>query len=245
MRRVITICAASSLLFIGLAVGTGAEVRVHTGADGEYEGTTIVPGGPPWKQGIWSARARIGLGRDSAVLNPLGDRLGDLIPTISERNQVPHHPWAVWSRFNGSDYDLVYSSWTYNEWSGVSRVTLGSLGGDDLDPSLAFSRAGRPLITWWNQDAEDGHGTVYFSMFIETGWVVPLQVSHDSVGGRHPSIEIENGIIVIHYDSDDGSTRISYQLLPLDPTTITDDIDPQSGITSDSYDLAKRLGDKR
>ena len=58
-------------------------------------------------------------------------------------------------------------------------------------------------------------------------------------------IEIENGIIVIHYDSDDGSTRISYQLLPLDPTTITDDIDPQSGITSDSYDLAKRLGDKR
>ena len=243
MKRIITICGVFFLLSIGLAVGTRAEVRVRTGADGAYEAITIVPGGPPWKQGIWSGRTRMGLRRGSAVLNPLGDRLGDLIPTIGEGSQAPHHPWAVWSRFNGSDYDLVYSSWTY-AWSGISRVTRESLSGDDLDPSLVFSSAGQPLVAWWNRDVEDGHGTVYFSRFLEMGWLDPLQVSDDSIGGRHPVLEIENGAIVIRYDSDDGSMRITYYLVTLDPTTITDDIDPQAGLTGDTLSSSKQLTDK-
>ncbi len=243
MRRVIIICAVYCFLSVGLAVETGAEVRVRTGLDGEYLTTMVVPGGPPWRQGVWGGRSRMGLRHGSTVLNPAGDRLGDLIPTVGEGSQAPHHPWVVWSRFNGSDYDLVYSSWTY-AWSRILRVTPESLRGDDLDPSLAFSSAGQPLIAWWNRDVEDGHGTVYFSMFVETGWLEPLQISDDSIGGQHPSIGIEDGTIVIRYDSDDGSLRISYQFLLLDPTTITDDIDPQGSLTQTALDASKGVSTK-
>ena len=244
MKRVVIICAVFSLLSTGLAVGTGAEVRVHTSSTGEYERTTIIPGGPPWDPGIWNTRGRSrGLRRGSTVLNPLGDRFGDLVPTITEGSQAPRHPWAVWSRFNGSDYDLVYSSWTYG-WSRIKRVTQTPLSGDDLDASMVFSRAGQPLVAWWNRDVVDGHGTVYFSMFLETRWLDPFQISDDSVGGRHPSIEIENGAVVIRYDSDDGLTRMSYQLPMFDPTTITDDIDPQSTFSNGTVNTPKELPDR-
>ena len=47
MKKIILICAVYSLLSTGLAIETGAEVRVRTRPDGEYETTTIIPGGPP------------------------------------------------------------------------------------------------------------------------------------------------------------------------------------------------------
>lgn len=243
MKRVIIVCAILSLLCTGLAVETDAEVRVRTRPDGEYESTTVLPGGPPSKLGVWSPRARTSLRRGSAVLNPWGDRFGDLMPTVGEQSQPPHHPWAVWSRFNGSDYDLVYSSWTY-AWRAISRVAPGPMSGDDLDPSLAFSGAGQPLVAWWNRDIQDGHGTVYFSAYAGVAWLNPLKISDDSIGGRHPTIEVENGTIIIHYDSDDGSMRLSYQLATLEPATITDDIDPQGSLTNETLDSPKGVKDK-
>jgi len=85
---------------------------------------------------------------------------------------------------------------------------------------------------------------VYFSMFVETGWLEPLQISDDSIGGQHPSIGIEDGTIVIRYDSDDGSLRISYQFPLLDPTTITDDIDPQGSLAQTFLDASKGVSTK-
>ena len=226
MKRVIIVCAVFSFLYTGLAVRTDAEVRVRTRPGGEYVETLVIPGGPPWRQGVWSTRARMSLRRGSAVLNPHGDRMGDLMPSIGEQRRAPHHPLVVWSRFNGTDYDLVYASWRY-AWSPISPVTSASLGGDDLDPSVAFSRVGFPVIAWWNRDLEDGHGTVYYSIFGGTGWQAPVKISDDSVGGRNPVIEVGNGTFLIHYTPDDGSGLISYPLSMTDPTTITDDIDPQ------------------
>ncbi len=242
MKRVILACAVFSFLHTGLAVRTDAEVRVRTRPDGEYVATLIIPGGPPWRQGVWSTRARIGLRRGSAVLNPLGDRFGDLIPTIGEQRRAPHHPLAVWSRFNGTDYDLVYASWRY-AWSPISQVTPGSLAGDDLDPSVAFTRAGQAVIAWWNRDLEDGHGAVYYSVFGGTGWLDPVKISNDSVGGRNPMIEVRRDTIVIHYTSDDGSVRISHPLSMIDPTTITDDIDPQGSLNNNESDSPKGVKD--
>jgi len=245
MKRTIITCAISCLLVFSLAVETQAEVRVHTRVDGEYEEVTIVPGGPPWNQGVWSgSRIRRGLRRGSSVvLNPLGDRFGDRVPIIVESSRAPHHPWAVWSRFNGNDYDLVYSSWAY-AWNRISPVTPDSIEGDDLDPSLTFNREARPLLAWWNRDAEDGHGTVFFSMFHDDGWIQPVQISDDILGGRYPSISIEHGRVLISYESDDGSTQITYQFRGFDPTTITDDIDPQTAISEGEADVLKDPVDK-
>jgi hypothetical protein len=239
MKKIILGCAVFLFVFGDLSPRTQAEVRVRTAPGGEYLSTQIVPGGPPWRKGIWSSRARGGMRRGGAVLNAWGDRLGDLYPAIGEQNQTPHHPWAVWSRFNGSDYDLVYSWWTY-AWSPITRVTIESLGGDDLDPDVAFSRAGRPWVAWWNRDLDDGHGSVYYSVFGNTGWIEPVKISNDTVGGRRPTIEIKDQGMLIHYRSDDGSERITSRVALFDPNTITDDIDPQGTLSDGSKDLSDK-----
>lgn len=243
MKRLIALGAVLSLLCTGLAFQTDAEVRVRTSPDGEYDSTVIIPGGLPWEQGIWSSRTRGGARRGSIVLNPQGDRFGDLLPAVGEPSDAPHHPFVVWSRFNGTDYDLVYSSWRYG-WSTIAPVTDQVIDGDDLNPDVAFSRAGVPLVAWWNSDASDGHGTVYYSVFTGARWLEPVRISHDSVGGRLPVIDVQGETITIHYESDDGLERLSYIMPTFDPTTITDDIDPQ-GLLNDGVGIsAKGLKDR-
>jgi len=242
MRRAILVFAAFLFLSAGLAVQTGAEVRVRVGPTGEYDSTVIIPGGPPWSQGIWSTRTRVSLRRGSAVLNSQGDRYGDLMPAVVDYNHTPYHPWAVWSHFNGRDYDLVFSAWRYG-WKEIRPVTH-SLAGDDLDPSLTFTRAGYPVLAWWNQDLQSGEGSVYYAVFAGARWWQPVKISEDSIGGRHPVIEVVGETITIHYDSDDGSVRLSYQVPSSDPTTITDDIDPQTITIDDSVASPKGIRDR-
>ncbi|NIM01270.1 MAG: hypothetical protein GTN89_10605 [Acidobacteria bacterium] len=236
--------SAAVSLFVGLAVQTEAEVRVRTQANGEYEATVIVPGGPPWKLGIWGTRLRVSSrGGDPALLNPHGDSFGDLRPTVAEQSLAPHHPWVVWSRFNGVDYDLVYSSWHY-AWAKTSPVTRVRQAGDDLDPSIGFSAYGQPILAWWNRDIEDGSGAVYYSVFTGRGWSEPARISR-SFGGRHPVVDVQGETIMIHYDTDDGSNRLTFIVPFFDPATITDDIDPQTFLSVGGAEIsAKGAKDK-
>lgn len=230
MQRALIIFGILGLVLIGATGEASAEVSVKTDINGDYVATVIVPGGSHFNPGIWSGRARGGLRRAASVLNPNGDRFGDMIPTVAESNHPPHHPWAVWSRFNGTDYDLVWSSWS-QAWQGISPLTQGNPAGDDLNPEIGFARDGRPLVTWWNRNADDGHGTVYFSVFIGGSWMEPIQVSSGRHGGRFPSVQYDRrGQVEISYTSDDGSRTFSHRILMADPNTITDDIDPQSFI---------------
>lgn len=228
MRRIIIVLGLLGMTLVVMPCETDAEVAVRTDASGEYVSTVIIPGGPPWRPGIWGKRMRFGMRRDTTVLNPKGDLLGDMIPSIAEANAAPHHPWVIWSRYNGRDYDLVWSSWQ-RAWSRIAPVVAGSPAGDDLDADIAFAAAGRAVIAWWNRDAFD-RGTVYFSMFLDNAWMEPVKISIDDFGGRHPRIQIRHrGGIVIHYESDDGSMEMIQPVRLLGhPDTITDDIDPQS-----------------
>ena len=141
MRRIIIVVGLLGLTLAVMPCETEAEVAVRTDASGEYVSTVVVPGGPPWRPGIWGKRMRFGMRRDSNVLNPKGDMHGDMIPRIVEANAAPHHPWVVWSRYNGRDYDLVWSSWQ-RAWSRIVPVVAGSLAGDDLDADVAFGATG-------------------------------------------------------------------------------------------------------
>ena len=238
MQRAIIISAFLVLAGLGAATGVNAEVAVQTDATGDYVSTVLVPGGPQWNPGIWSPRARAGLRRGSAVLNPLGDRLGDLIPTVAENRVAPNYPWAVWSRFNGRDYDLVWASWD-RAWSRVSPVLRGDSPGDDLDPSLAFSENGRPMVAWWTRN-EEGRGTVWFSMFLAEGWMTPVKVSRDLFGGRRPELYAGDGRIEVVYESSEGGLHLSTTLRITEPTTITDDIDPQGFISLTNHGVSKQ-----
>lgn len=232
MRRMILIFGLSAFLLVGLLAspGSAAEVVVRTTRGGEYLSTTVIPGGPSWNPGVWGVRSRTSLRRGISVLNPDGDRRGDLAPEVVEAPTLPHHPWAVWSRFNGTDYDLVWSTWD-RSWQEVSPLISAEVtqAGDDLDPSLTFNKLGRPLVAWWSQDVETGRGEVYFSMFLENQWMQPIRVSADELGGRQPQLYINrHGQIEIQYLSNDGTAELTQQILLFNPGTITDDIDPQT-----------------
>lgn len=229
MRRAITILGVCGLLLAGLNAQTAAEVAVKTDLNGEYVSTVIVPGGSHWNPGIWGGRARAGMHRSAAVLNPTGDQRGDLLPSIAESNLAPHHPMAVWSRFNGRDYDLVWSTWAHR-WTRIAPIVPGRPAGDDLNPEIAFTANGRAVVTWWNRDSE-GNGTVFFSTYLNRRWMQPAAISSEELGGRYPSIGLnQDGQIEITYQSDDGRMEFTQRVTMTKPNTITDDIDPQSFI---------------
>lgn len=240
-RNPVPITLALTVL-LGLSSAARAEVRAITDRAGNYRLTRILtphanifhrlevgeraPG--PWRP--------VGRGAGPQTLNPEGDRQGDLWPTIIERRQRPNYPWVFWSRRNGSDYDLAWSRWTGHGWSPIAWV-FPDIPGDDLDPAVVLDATGRPYLAWW-ANAEGG-GQVYFSVFLETGWLVPLRVSEGQVDARRPKIEFRDGSIVIHFATASGD--VEYTVSGVGSSSITDDINPLDLADDDDDDVQVSL----
>jgi hypothetical protein len=156
-------------------------------------------------------------------LNPTGDTLGDLAPTVVENPQHNNWPMVVWSHPNGADYDLVFSRWTDAGWIPTQFVQADNFF-NDLDPRLAFNSQGRPYMVWWTDEA--GTGAVYFSIFLETRWMMPVRISSTGADSRHPDLTIQNDLRVrVVYDVGE-SQQVRTVTIP-NSDTINDDIDPK------------------
>lgn len=163
------------------------------------------------------------------ALGPAGGRDGDLWPTIGEAVAAPDRPWVVWSRYNGTEYDLAYTRWSERAWlparwiEGGDAIDPTAGVGDDLDPALDFDRAGRPMVAWWRD--EGGAGRVYFSLYLASRWLEAIPVSEVSVDARYPSVElVGTDTVRVSFDTPEGRVRHTIRFLP--PDTITDDLNP-------------------
>src|SRR4029079_9017541 len=112
----------------------------------------------------------------------------DMYPAIVENAIERRHPWAVWSRFNGQDYDLVWSRWRPGGWVPIESSEGEPTYGDDLTPSLAFNTSGRPFVAWWRDDG--GAGQVFVSVFLVTRWSDPIMLSDSGVDSRNPHLTV-------------------------------------------------------
>ena len=179
-------------------------------------------------QNIWTPVGRTP--RRGATLNPNGDIIGDLWPTIAETEMGPYYAWAVWSRPVNFDYELVWARWANGSWGGTAEVfPQAPVAGDDLDPDVAFDSSGRPYLVWWRD--ENGQGRVYLSMFLVTLWSQTYPVSAPDVDGRYPSVQIEqDGEILVVFETPSG--WVEQTILFNEPVTITDDIDPLDYMSS-------------
>jgi len=216
-------------------IPAAAEVAVRTERNGDYAGTEVIVRTGNGSE-VWAPTMR---SRRLHTLNPFGDRRGDLWPAVVESSQVPHHPWVVWSRFNGADYDLVWSRWADGAWTSEQWIVgHGPTRGDDLDPDLRFSDDGLPYVVWWRD--ENGIGRVYFSAFLAGRWAPPVAVSPSGKDGRHPVIRTAtaDGIVQIDYQFE-GET-VSQALALVGPGTITDDINPQVQFAFKAAPFAKK-----
>lgn len=201
-----------------LPAPASAEVRVITGSDGQYRMTQVLPG----RTGkVWSPMRGASPQRS---LNVLGDRNGDLWPTIAESNVLPFHPWVIWSRYDRTDFDIAWSHWNGTIWEPVSWVTNGAANdGDDLDVDVSFSDDGRPHVVWWRN--ENGRGRVYLSVRLESKWMQPYAVSVPGVDSRYPTIEVqEANRMIVRFQTAEG--LMEQTILFHGTVAITDDINP-------------------
>jgi hypothetical protein len=216
------VCA---VVVVGLTCGAFAEVGVKRDPKGRYVGAEWrIQAVKPLGQ-IWSTFNADASGIN--VLNPRGDANGDLWPAVVENTVQPHHPWVVWSRFNGKDYDLAWSRWKGARWSMIRTVHRASARGDDLDADLAFGRQGRPYLVWWRND--HGIGRVYLSIYLNSQWMSEIGISARGTNSRRPTIEVlDDGTIMVEYETPRG--LLAHQVQFNRPVTITDDINPFSHV---------------
>ena len=226
MRRDIAVATLCGLL-LG-SVAARAEVSVMTDRDGVYKSVRVQESP---RQGVW---APVRNGGQRFPLNPYGDQLGDLRPTVAQNIVAPHYPWVVWSRLNETHYDLAWSCWTdYQQWEPISWLDPSSSAssGDSLDAYLAFDPAGRPYVAWWR--FENGMGQIFVSFFLSTMWMPPLPVSDKMVDARYPDLAVPAvGELTLHYETPQGT--VEHKIVFDMPVTITDDINPLDLVENES-----------
>lgn len=227
MRRDIVVATVCGLL-LGSALAARAEVSALTDRQGVYRSVRVQQSP---RHGVWAPVAH---GSQRYVLNPYGDQLGDLRPTVAENIVAPHYPWVVWSRLNDTHYDLAWSCWTeYQQWEPVSWLDPSSTAasGDSLDAYLTFDPAGRPYVAWWR--FQNGMGQVFVSFFLTTTWMAPLPVSDKMIDARYPDLTVPAaGELVLHYQTPLG--EVEHKLFLDLPVTITDDINPLDLVDKES-----------
>ena len=230
LRR--SIVAILCVLFAGALGESRAEVRIKMAPNGQYMATEIFMSLTANGLLVWSPR-KGGPPVRGDVLNPLGDVFGDRWPNIADNSVAPHHPWVVWSRLDGADYDLVWSEWEPGGWKTEEWLTEDptDMGDDDLDADIAFDPYGDPYLIWWRE--EGGIGAILFSLKLDDGWTYPYKVSDDGIDCRFPRL-VEflpgGGGIVVEYDTPQGST--TQLIMVTRPTSITEDIDPLITVTT-------------
>lgn len=221
-----------SIVVCALAWGLGlmgpplpAEVRVVTGKVGEYLGTEIVVarGSGLDLPRVWSAVSRTA---GTSALNLDGDRNGDLWPTIQESSVAPHHPWVVWSRFDGVAYELSWSRWDRVGWTPTRAIEQPPGADSDLDPRMAMDPIGTPFLVWWRDAAVvGGKGRVFLSVFLNDRWTPSYPVSHAADDSTHPSVVVvDDQTLQVEYDV--SGQRVSQLVSFSRPVTITDDVNP-------------------
>jgi len=221
IRRSLTAGMALGLLLCGTWTDSLAGVAARTDGRGKYVGARLTPDAEGARNGVWDPGDTPVPG--IASLNPRGDLNGDLWPTVAESSVAPHYPWVVWSRFNGTDYDLAWSRWQGRDWEPIRWVEEQTTAGDDLDADLAFDWKGKPYLTWWRED--EGVGEVYLRVFLLNRWSDAFRISPQGVDARYPTLAVySQGRIVVEYETAAGI--VQQTVLFSQPMTITDDINP-------------------
>ena len=219
--------AAAAVSVAMLAPATYAEVSVETDDAGVYKRTVVRTNQSAKNFRVWGVSRNVGA---RLMLNPIGDDLGDLWPTIVENDLDGGRPHVVWSRFDGASFDLVWSRWSDGAgWSDPDWVAGAAMPGDDLDADLEFDlRDGRPCLAWWSDDG--GSGRVYLSVFLSSRWMSPYVVSVEGEDARYPTVDVlDDGTYRVTFETP-GGTIVRFVRFHR-PDTITDDLNPLEYLT--------------
>ena len=208
--------------WIALAISLPAlgEVSAVLDDSGSYSGMVFRMTNSGGVLRIWSSSAPT---FDRRPLNPSGDLLGDLAPSVVESPIADRWPIAVWAHPNGGDYDLVFSRFTGRTWTPMAFVELDN-SYNDLDPRMVMNSTGRPYMVWYR--TEPGGGAVYFSLFLQSRWMTPIRVSASGIDATAPQLQLSSDTRVTVTYTTPGGPQTRTLTIP-NTDSITDDIDPK------------------
>ncbi len=107
--------------------------------------------------------------------------------------------WAVWSYTHGAETDIAVSKAIGNTWT--APVLLGADNGrTDLDPRIAFTRLGTPVVTWWMKSTLDVHAMVMLSFLQHGSWSHAYPHSDPSQDARHPAFITGNEALSLAFE---------------------------------------------
>jgi hypothetical protein len=206
-----------------------AEVCAEVDPQGRFVRMMILSRASVDDVAIWTVTRQV---PGQVPLNPLGDFNRDLWPVFVQDPNDGYRPWVVWSRFNGSAYDLAWSRWDDHGWQDIAWLQDRPTVGNDVDPELDLDEDGRPYVSWWTD--EGGLGKVYFSLYLDTRWMARYQISTDGVDSRYPVMTInEDGSVTIVYETPTGSEART--VVFVEDVSITDDADPIGTLTIENF----------
>jgi hypothetical protein len=226
MKQPASVLVALLALVWGAGSAARAEVAAEVDGQGNYVRTVVFSNSSVRNSRVWGGpKEKLGYRN----LNPAGDLNGDLWPLIVDQTAHERKPWVLWSRYNGSDFDLAWSTFESGSWREVSWLEgAPAEAGDDLDPDAEFDTDGRPHVVWWRN--EGGVGRVYLSVFLVTRWMPAFRVSDPSIDSVHPTITLlPDGKIEVAFDTPGG--RVVRVVAFGRPLTITDDVTPFGRMT--------------
>ncbi len=128
------------------------------------------------------------------LLNPAGDSFRDGRPSVV-MNPVTGWPEAVWSYWDGGDYEIAWSRFDGTSWklvvtpAGPDFEFLTDNQSQDLDPRLWIDHLGTRHVTWWRLGPQ-GINEIIFTRLPagETQWWLPSRISQEGVSTSRPDI---------------------------------------------------------
>lgn len=96
--------------------------------------------------------------------------------------------WAVWSAYDGQDYEIYCKFWDGKKWSAKMQVTH-NLGKNDLFPSLSVVADDFPIVAWTQSEEEGSY--IYIKYLEPSSWSKSIKISPDKGHNAFPRMEIE------------------------------------------------------
>jgi hypothetical protein len=139
------------------------------------------------------------------VLNPTGAGRADGAPSVAE-HPLTGLPWAVWAYNEGGDYELAFAFFDggTREWIGPILLGGASNGVADMEPTLAFSPDGRPLVAWWRMSADGSEQSVWFTSRQNGVWMPPARLSSARENARKPALALTADSLIVAFETDRG-----------------------------------------
>jgi lysophospholipase L1-like esterase len=109
-------------------------------------------------------------------------------------------PWAVWSAYDGHDYEIYSSHWNGRTWSKEEKITDND--GTDSSPAVAFVYGSIPIVVWSQSSGKASSLAGKYKSGLN--WSPEIQIaSSEDLFQRSPKIAVREGRLGITWQSGD------------------------------------------